>query len=552
VLEEASTLMFNSMPLFPVLAIILPLLGAGGAMGLSLLPRARPYARYVALTAVGLTTILIFASRWMGPVGMTTSLWRPSLLFGAALVLQSDVAMQPLALALALVTCSAVLVELSRTENPHPRLTATLLALLVAGFVALWSANVLTTIISWAVYDLLQAAGHVAAGSSARTVIRGLVLGSLATVLLWGGALLSEGGAGSDLWPLVTLDGAQLTLWVVAGLLRLEAYPFHLIARDDLGAVSLLLGPTVGWGLWLRLVLANGGSLPGGTGVLIAAAVTLGVGSFLAWSCEDPRHTLRWVGMGVTGAVLLAAGLAGESAAAVVVAGGLAWALGVAVLFLSDGLQREGEATGATWWSIPSLVGALALLGTPLTLGFVADATLLGGLTRGAGTGWGVAFFAGNLFLVPSLMRRLLLSSSSPLPNRRGLFVARGIGLGLLALPLIVAGLHPPLFIGSVLSPSLGALLALPGLAGWLLWAVSLAGGGVLAWQDEALRPKIELLLIGVHGVLCLEWFYDALVGALDRGLNVLRLADEVVEGAGTLLWSLLLFLLILLVRSRL
>jgi hypothetical protein len=60
------------------------------------------------------------------------------------------------------------------------------------------------------------------------------------------------------------------------------------------------------------------------------------------------------------------------------------------------------------------------------------------------------------------------------------------------------------------------------------------------------------LLLIGVHGVLCLEWFYDALVGALDRGLNVLRLADEVVEGAGTLLWSLLLFLLILLVRSRL
>jgi formate hydrogenlyase subunit 3/multisubunit Na+/H+ antiporter MnhD subunit len=552
VLEEASTLMLNSMPLFPVLAIILPLLGAGGAMGLSLLPRARPYARYIALTAVGLTTILIFASRWMGPVGMTTSLWRPSLLFGAALVLQSDVAMQPLALALALVTCSAVLVELSRTENPHPRLTATLLALLVAGFVALWSANVLTTIISWAVYDLLQAAGHVAAGSSARTAIRGLVLGSLATVLLWGGALLSEGGAGSDLWPLVTLDGAQLTLWVVAGLLRLEAYPFHLIARDDLGAASLLLGPTVGWGLWLRLVLANGGSLPGGTGVLIAAAVTLGVGSFLAWSCEDPRHTLRWVGMGVTGAVLLAAGLAGESAAAVVVAGGLAWALGVAVLFLSDGLQREGEATGATWWSIPSLVGALALLGTPLTLGFVADATLLGGLTRGAGTGWGVAFFAGNLFLVPSLMRRLLLSSSSPLPNRRGLFVARGIGLGLLALPLIVAGLHPPLFIGSVLSPSLGALLALPGLAGWLLWAVSLAGGGVLAWQDEALRPKIELLLIGVHGVLCLEWFYDALVGALDRGLNVLRLADEVVEGAGTLLWSLLLFLLILLVRSRL
>jgi formate hydrogenlyase subunit 3/multisubunit Na+/H+ antiporter MnhD subunit len=539
------------MPLLPVLTIILPLVGAGGTLGLSSISRARPYTRYTALTAVGLTTILILTFGWTEPVVMIPSLWQPSLLFGAALALQSDAMVQPLALALALVACAAALIDLSRTEEARPKLAATLLALLAAGFVTLWSANVLTMVVSWAVYDLLQAMGQIAAGGSAGTAIRGLILGSLATLFLWGGALLSDGGVGSELWLLMTPEGAQLTLWAVAGTLRLWMYPFHIFAPDDLGAAPsvaapLFLSPVVGWGLWLRLVSANGGFLPDSAWVLIMAAVTLAVGNFLAWSCKAPHHVLRWVGMGAAGAVLLAAGLAGESTAAVIAIGGVAWTLGVAVLFLknglADGLQRE-----SLLWSIPSLVGALALLGSPLTLGFVTEATLIGGLTEGDRPGWVGAFFIGNLFLVPSLMR-WLLSSHSPLPNRRWPLVARGVGLGLLALPLIVAGLHPPLVSGGIPAPSLGALLALPGLQGWLLWVVSLVGGGMLAWQEGALRPKMELLLSAVHDLLRLEWLYGAVVGALDRGLSVLRVADEVVGGAGALLWSLLLFFLLVLV----
>lgn len=513
--------------------------------------RARPYTRYVALTAVGFTTILILMFRWMEPVVMIPSLWQPSLLFGAALALQTDAMMQPLALALALVTCSAVLVDLSRMETPRPRLAATLMALLAAGFVTLWSANILTTIISWAIYDLLQAVGQIAAGGSARTTVRGLILSGLATLSLWGGTLLSDGGVGSELWSLMTPSGVQLALCAVAGILRLRMYPFHLSVPDDLGAAPplaapLFLGPIVGWGLWLRLVMASGGLFPDSTWVLVMAAVTLALGGFLAWSCRTPRHVLRWVGMEVAGAVLLAAGLAGESAAVVIAVGSVAWALGVAVLFLqnglSDGLQRE-----SLLLSISSLLGALTLLGAPLTLGFVMGATLIGGLAKGGQPWWQGAFFVGNLFLVPSLMR-CLLSSSSPPPNHRWLLVARGVGLGLLTLPLIVAGLYPPCLIGGISGPSLGALFAMPGLKGWLLWAVSLAGGGVLAWQEGALRPRIELLLGAVHDLLRLEWLYDAVVGALDRGLGMLRATDEVIRGAGALLWSLLLFLLLVLV----
>ena len=541
------------MSLFPVLAIILPLLGAGGTLGLSLVPRARAHARYVALTAAGLTTILILRFTWTQPVTVVLSLWQPSLLFGAALTLQTNAIMQPLALVLALITCSAILVELGSTEEPRPRLAATLLALLSAGFVALWSANLLTMIISWALWDLLYAAGHIAAGGSGRTAIRGLILGCVATLVLWSGALLTGGGAGCDSWSLMALSGAQLTLWMVAGVLRLGMYPFHLSTCDGLHtapslAAPLLLGPVVGWGLVLRLVQANTGLFPGNPWAPIVAAVTLAMGGFLAWSCASPRRALTWIGMGINGAVLLAAGWAGENSAAVIVAGSVIWALGIAVLFMDDGLRRE-----APWWSIPALIGALAL-GSILVRIELSATWGNAPLPVPASTQrlWWGAFFVGNLFLIPSLVRGLLPSPNRPTnqPTNRWSLVARGIGLGLPALLLIVAIVRPSLLIRSVPAPALGSPYAMPGLAGWLLWAVSLAGGGVLAWQERNLRPRIGLFLGATHDLLCLEWLYGAGAGALDRGLSVLRAADEVVGGAGALLWSWLLFLLILLAVS--
>jgi len=95
-------------------------------------------------------------------------------------------------------------------------------------------------------------------------------------------------------------------------------------------------------------------------------------------------------------------------------------------------------------------------------------------------------------------------------------------------------------------------MFATPGLAGWLVWAVSLTGGGVLAWQERNFYSRIELLLNVAHDLLRLEWLYGAVAGALDRGLSVLRAADEVMAGAGAMLWSWVLLLLILLVWGSL
>jgi formate hydrogenlyase subunit 3/multisubunit Na+/H+ antiporter MnhD subunit len=545
------------MPLLLILTITLPLLGAGGTLGLSLVPRVRPYTRYVALGAVCATTVLILMFRWIGPVEVVSSLWQPSLFFGSALTLQIGGVAHPLALALALVTCSAVLVALSRSDDARPQLAATQLALLLAALLALWSANVLTLAIAWGIYDLVQAVAYVTAGGSTQTAIRSIVLGNLATLLLWTGALLSEGRADSELWSLVTLNDVSLGLWALAGMLRLWAYPFHLSTPDDLVvtpplATPLFLGPVVGWGLWLRLVDINGGVVPGATWVPPVAAVVLALGGLLAWSCESPRHLLPWAGMSANSAVLLAAGLAGEEASVIVLTGSVAWVLATAVFFLSDGWHRE-----SSWWNISSLVGLLTLLGLPLTLGFVTAATLLGRLVQKGLLERGVIFWGvvlGNLFLVPSLVRRLLVVPSSPPPERRGMIIARGVGLGMPALLLIGAGIYPLLLLGgsggSDAVPSLGLLFVMPGLVGWLLWVASFVLGGLLTWQDGFLRSKIGPLLSVIHDVLRLEWLYSAVVGALGRGLSVFESADEVIGGAGALLWSLLLFLLFLLVRG--
>jgi multicomponent Na+:H+ antiporter subunit D len=533
-----------------VLTLVVPLIGAVGILVLSLVPRLRPYARYIALAAVCLTVVLLLSLRRAGPVEDDPFSWQPSLLLGVTPLLQSNSLVQPLALALTLMACSMVLVELGRAGTLPPRLLAVSLALLVAGLVSLWAATPLTMIIGWAVYDLLQAVGCIAAGGSVRAAMRGLIFGSLATLLLWGGTLLSVGEGGSALWSLMSPQAGSLTLWTVAAMLRLWVYPFHLAVPDGLDTasslVSFLQSPVIGWGLMLRLVLLNDGAIPGGGWMLTLAALTLAVGSFLAWACQYPRATLPWIGMGSTGAVLLAAGLAGDSAAGVIAAGGVAWALGVTVLFLYDGLRRESP-----WWSVPALVGALALLGIPPTLGFVSQAALLGGLAREARLGLGGAVFFGNLFLVPALVRWLLVPSSSPSAPRRWLLLARGIGLGLPASLLVVAGFYPQALIGGA-SLSVGSLFVIPSLAGWLLWVVSLAGGGVLAWQERNVRPQAEFLFGAAYDLLRLVWLYGAVARALDRGLSVLHVADEVVGGAGALLWSWVLFLLILLVWGSL
>jgi hypothetical protein len=483
----------------------------------------------------------------LAPEAIIPSVWQPSILFGSTLAFRTTLDAQPLAVALAVTTFSAVLVQYLSAELISTEAAA--LGLVAASFAALGSANVLTLVTSWAVYDLVEAAGRTAAGDSGRSTIRGLVLTGLSTAFLWGGALVSDGGALTRVWSLIGVNEPHIALWALAGVLRLSTYPFHLSTPDGLSGkapavVPLFMGPLIGWGFWLRIVSVNGGTMPTLVWIPTLAAITTVLGGFLAWTSLDRRRVLPWAGVSVTGTILLAAYLSGTAAPAVIVTGGVAWALGSAVLFLDAG--SEGE---QIWWRLPAWVGVSALIGLPLTLGFVVQAALARQLVQGSHLAWGVAFFLGQLFLLPSLVR-LLLPPRPEWPSRRGWSddVVRGIGLGLPTVLLLLAGVHPQLLSGAVELPSLRTLLATPGLAGWLLWLVTLAVGGLLVWQDRNLRSRVAFLLSAGHDLFRLEWLYDLLAGAAERGLTVLRAADEVIGGAGALLWSLALFLIVLLV----
>jgi formate hydrogenlyase subunit 3/multisubunit Na+/H+ antiporter MnhD subunit len=329
------------------------------------------------------------------------------------------------------------------------------------------------------------------------------------------------------------------------------------------------------------MISVNAGLFPGGPWVMVLAALTAAVGGFLAWSCRRSYCILLWIGLSGTGSVLLAASLAGTDAAAVAAAGSAAWALSITALHLGGGLRQDGthgwRSPRVLWENVLRLIGAAALAGAPFTLGFVSAAALMSGIAHGTAGKWGSIVaggtLVGNFLLVPALARWLLFAespavetdaapvsapeSSSEVEEKRIQWpsvgeAARAMGLGIPAALLLLPGLHPALLIGSGTAPSLGALLARPGLAGWGVWVGSLIGGGVLAWQDGFLRPKLRPALEALHDVLRLDWLYESVVGALRRSVSPFQAADELIGGAGALLWSCVLFLLIVLIWSGL
>jgi hypothetical protein len=554
------------------LTVILPLLGAGGIFLGSLVftkldveeGRFWTFVAALAVAAVAFASVLVLKGRGGATALLSSS--RPALLAESVARFHLDPALWPLAVALSLVTCSVLLAELGRTSSNPLRLTALVLALLAAGLAALWSANPLTTLVGWVLYDLFFLLGQLTVGAGTKEAVRALALGSVASLLLWAGVLVAGNGTGSVQWSLMPAGGPKMTFWMLAGLLRLGAYPLHLSTPSRVDASSplvttLFLSPVLGWGLWGRLALANDGLLPVGTWVMIPALLTLVAGGVLAWTARSSRDALPWIGMGANGAVLFSSVLAslpggqgtGENAALAILALGVtSWMLGMTALFLGNGLALPQALRRSALSLLPSLVGALSLIGAPITLGFAAASYLMGDLVRLGQWSWTAGFFAGQTFLVAAVVRWLIpVTQPEELDVRSLGQLAPAAGWLGSALLLIAGGLVPNLLCGSS-GLSLWHLLTRPSLVGWLLWGGAFLLGGVLAWHDADLRPRVSLWLDALHDVVRLDWAWDLLIDAVDRGLSIVRVADDILGGRGALLWSFIILLILMLVwRAR-
>ena len=599
------------MALIFTLSLILPLLGAGGVWAFQSTPRLRPYTRYVALLAALSTTALILPLRWAVPEIVIPSLWQPSFLFGATVGVRFDADIHPLVLVTSIVMICTFCTHLRRTDTPHPRWMIIVLAMTTVAAVALWSANVLTLILGWAAYDLLQMIGRLTAGGTVRKALWGWVWGTLATLLLWIGEIFLQETTSSTLWSLMTPTDRQWIIWSAAALIRLQGYPFHLSTPEDITleeplSLSLFITPLLGWGLLIRLIgiQGTGRLFPGGTVGVTLAAATIIVGGFLAWSSRSPRGAWPWITVSTTGTMWLGAALSHPHTIATVASAGAAWALGIATVYLGGSAQLPRTRTWARWSAmlreqrfhpIFQLTGAATLLGAPLTLGFVSMASLLAGWRQSLSPfgGRGIilgGIVAGNFWLVPALARWMLTppehppagalpdngSPSSPAAHsiattehenlegtnsptrwRRvwtrivsivSIADGRTIGVAVPALLSLLAGLYPPLLIGAEAPPTLGTLLAQPGTVGWGIWLLSLILGSGMAWWDTSLRDRLGRLARALHNLLQLDWLYERLVSALGRGVSFLAPVDELVSGRGDLLWSFLLFLLIVMI----
>lgn len=551
-----------------VLTVILPLFAAGGVILAShifnKLGIERGYVRALVsalLIGIGFSVALIVSTGGIGSRLALRGLTPPLLAESAVVAVRWDAALWPLGLSFSVALFSLLLVAGGR-DGLSSQLVSGLLVMLAAGLAALWSANPFTTIVCWAVYDGVYALGWLAIEGRKEDALRALILGGSANLLLWLGTVVAGGGIGAVQWALIPPGGVKMSYWTLAGLLRLGVYPLHLSIPRHVDSSSpivgaMLLSPVLGWGVWIRMALVGDHALTLAPWVAILALFTVLGGGVLAWTAGSSREARPWISMGANGSVVLSAVMLslwgqgretnGEGIVPVMTLGAAGWMLGTAVLFSGRKLAlSQIRRLTKLPQSISSLIGALSLIGMPLTLGFVSMASLMRGLVTSAGWGWGVGFFLGHVLLVAAVTRWLLESEpggwrESGLAGR----IAWGVGLAGLACPLLVIGVSPPLLASGfdVTPSSLPALLAQPSPLGWLLWGGALVLGVGLAWLSSGLRPRISLWLTAIHDVVLLDWGYTLLMGALERGFGLLRILDDVLGGRGALLWACILLL---------
>jgi len=514
------------MPFAPTFALTAPLAGVLALLLVAYISPLQPYRRYVLPLGAGLSLLGVLFAPWEDPRPFLLSRWQPLSLFGTFPVLLADRAVWPLALAWAGAVAGSALVQMSRPPGLRLATGGAILSMLTLGLASLWGENLLTVLLAWAGFDLAWGVGMAAAGLPAGRVAWGVGSGVAATALLWTAALGLERAGSSLSWPLMTPDGWEGAALLLAALIRLGLYPFHLVVPTEMrrghpATAVLLLEPLLAWGLLARMSVQAGVSIPDWPLLEVLAVATFVIGSFLAWGATDPDQRTVWVGMAAAGGILWAGMRAGSAAAWA--AGGAAWTLGLTLLYLGRGWQKA-----APGWAVPSVIGGLALLAAPL---------ISGGIPSPPDALRALLFFLGQVLLTAALAKEVIRTAAEEEP------------VGILPAMAHAAGLIVPVIALALAWGS--AQKGTPTGAGWGAWVIGgLAGGGLFVVGERR-----RLLLHGPFRAavdsLRWEWAGRLLVRSVGRVTDFLDAVADVAEGPGAVLWALATFVLILVVVTR-
>jgi len=444
------------------------------------------------------------------------------------------------------------------------------LALLAAGLSFVFSANLVTLCLSWVVFDLaflwaLTASDH--GGSGTKIVPRVLNLSCLACLSLLAAALLL--GDSSLSLRSSSISTPVFGLVLLAALVRVGLYPLHLWmpigVEAGLAARSLLhlvpasaglylLARLSAWangGLLWRLPLQGWGGLRGGDGQALAIAGSLAffIGALLAWAETDLSKILSFMMISQVGYVITSLAVAKPPTMVILPSLNLVFCLGL--LFLS--LDRYE--LGSLWPRAATGLAMASLAGVPLTLGFAGRWHLYHFLL----TGGHLAFLALSLlaetFLFAALLRLWAVVSIRVFPPEFAYQRSSVVGAALLAAPVLILGLHPPVLrplMEAVPFPTLVGLLRSTAIVQWAAFILPLLGGYLLHRHRQRVFDPMEPLWLKLTMILRLEWLYSLLGQIVDGAASVLRMVGRVSEGRGYLGWIAVVGLLaFLLLRGR-
>ncbi len=562
------------------LLLYMALIGSVSLLTIELFPGLHKLRKPAAAAWVTTLTLLWIElpteGRWV------LSIWSPTTVLDGQLLLDMTPAVWWCGLALGAALSGAAWAEVAEPYPPLPLSGVLMLTGLLTVWLALTSGSLLTTLASWATFDLLWGVAGLMAGGESERVTFGLTIHGVTSIILWIVFLLLEPRGVSALWWLMWPPPPIRTLLMAAALLRIGFYPFQTVfpqgkprsshARDDRHAracptlvLIYLMGPILGIALVYRLlalpasnVLANWWSAPTITGALWGV-ISLLWGGLIAWGKRAPHdiaysrrtnhgwHGVLWSGYGLLGIIVSGALVSGTEA--LLLKGTATWVIAETLLITAQGRQRR-----TFIWSWPATLGLFFLLGIPPSPIGLLFRYLLDGLPWH----WRFLSVAGCITTGASLLYGMMQKAEGhvppPWPWQR---ICRTIGytlplLTMLILPLteLFPNVHPSIKTDAHLYALSWTSLA--------LWIISILGAGALAFQANHGWHSTHRVTYRksrwfrnaspILEILDLQWLYHALWRGIEHLLSVLRVSAEVFEGSGALLWSFLILMLVMLV----
>ena len=573
-----------------------------GALALLLLNRAAgPRNRSpLTLLIIGGAFLALLTLAGDLPANSAISRWRPFL--GSELAYHVDGLAVLFAALMALAGLATITPGLGHSEYSEGSSLATLLALLAAGFSFVFSANLITLCASWVIFDLAFLWGLAASDRGGpratsppglggggggrpmmmRIVPRVLNLSCLACLSLLAAALLLGQDGDSLSLRSSSISAPVFGLILLAALMRVGLYPLHLWmpigVEASLPVRSLLhlvpasaglyllarLSTWTNGGLLWRLPPQGWGGLRGGYGqaLIIAGSLAFFIGALLAWAEADRGKTLSFIMISQVGYAVASLAIAKPPTVIVpstgsglrVLSSSLNLVLCLGLLFLS----QDRSEPGSLWARAATGLAMASLAGVPPTVGFVGRWHLYHSLLTSASsvepTGGHPAFLALSLlaetFLFAALLRMWSAISIRVFPAEFAYQRSSVVGAALLAAPVLILGLHPPvlgLLMEAASFPTLADLLRSTAMVQWATLFLPLLGGYLLQRHRQRIFDPVESLWLKLTTALRLEWLYGLLGQIAGGAAGALRTVGRVSEGGGYLGWIVVVGLLVFL-----